>query len=317
MRFIITRILSGLAVIFVVSFMTFIILMMIPGDPALLSLGTEATPENVEALREAMGFNAPWYVQFLDWFTSFISGDLGRSYLYGEEISTLIAQRVPVTVSLALLSIIIATPLAIIIGVIAALRQNRLPDILARTLMQIGDAMPSFWLALLLLVYVAAGSDIFPISGYTPLSEGFRESLLSIILPAFVLSIGLMGTMIRIVRSSMLISLKQDYMLLAKMNGIGKLKTIIKYPLRSAIIAPLTIIGMQMAGLLSGVILVENIFSLPGLGRLLLVAVQQRDLFLLQGIVVVIVSTVVIINMITDILYRLANPTMKLGGSDE
>lgn len=106
-------------------------------------------------------------------------------------------------------------------------------------------------------------------------------------------------------------------MLLAKMNGISKLKTIIKYPLRSAIIAPLTIIGMQMAGLLSGVILVENIFSLPGLGRLLLVAVQQRDLFLLQGIVVVIVSTVIIINMITDILYRIANPTMKIGGSDE
>lgn len=317
MRFIITRILSGLAVIFVVSFMTFIILMMIPGDPALLSLGTEATPENVEALREAMGFNAPWYVQFLDWFTSFISGDLGRSYLYGEEISTLIMQRVPVTVSLALLSLLIATPISIIIGVIAALRQNRLPDILARTLMQIGDAMPAFWLALLLLVYVAARSDLFPISGYTPLSEGFIDSLLSIILPAFVLSIGLMGTMIRIVRSSMLISLKQDYMLLAKMNGISKFKTIVKYPLRSAIIAPLTIIGMQMAGLLSGVILVENIFSLPGLGRLLLVAVQQRDLFLLQGIVVVIVSTVVIINMITDILYRLANPTMRIGGSDE
>lgn len=141
--------------------------------------------------------------------------------------------------------------------------------------------------------------------------------MLSILLPSFVLSLGLMGTMIRIVRSSMLIALKEDYMLLAKMNGISKFKTIVKYPLRSAIIAPLTIIGMQMAGLLSGVILVENIFSLPGLGRLLLVAVQQRDLFLLQGIVVVIVSTVVIINMITDILYRLANPTMRIGGHDE
>ena len=317
MRFIVSRLLSGVAVIFVVSFITFIILMMIPGDPALLSLGTEATPENVEALREAMGFNEPWYVQFLEWFTSFISGDLGRSYLYGEEITTLILQRVPVTVSVAILSLLIATPIAFLIGVIAALNQNKLPDVLARTLMQIGDAMPSFWLALLLLVYVAAGSSLFPISGFTPISEGVIDSVLSILLPSFVLSLGLMGTMIRIVRSSMLIELKEDYMLLAKMNGISKFKTIVKYPLRSAIIAPLTIIGMQMAGLLSGVILVENIFSLPGLGRLLLVAVQQRDLFLLQGIVVVIVSTVVIINMITDILYRLANPTMRIGGRDE
>lgn len=311
MKEIIRRIVSSIVLIIVVSFITFFMLMMIPGDAVEISLGTEATPERVRELRAALGMDAPWYTQYLSWLTHAITGDFGVSFTYGETVTSLLTSRLPVTLSLMVMAIIIAVPLALTIGVFAALKQNKTFDIIARTLMQIGDAMPQFWIALIFLVYISAQFDVFPISGFTPFTESVYGGFMSLLLPALVLAFGMIATLIRIVRSSMLHSLKQDYMLMTRVSGMNPVVAIIKYPLRDALIAPLTVIGIQIAGLISGVIVVESIFSLPGVGRLLFSAVLKRDLFLILGLVSFIVTSVIIITLITDILYILLNKRMR------
>lgn len=317
LSFIIKRIFSGIVVLFCISFITFIVLMWIPGNSAILSLGTEATPEKVAELEQSMGLNLPWYQQYFQWLTNFLAGDWGNSYVYGEEVTTLIAQRLPVTVALAVFSFVLAIPVALFFGILSAIYKNRWLDYIARSFMQLGDAIPQFWLALMFLVFFASRLGWFPVAGYTSIDNGIGASIHSILLPSIVLAIGQIGPLIRIIRSSMLSSLEQDYMLMTKVNGISRKKAIGKYALRGSFIAPLTIMGVQLAGILGGVVLIENIFALPGIGRLLLMAVEQRDLILLQGLVIFVTSAVVFVNILTDILYRLANPVIRLGGNHE
>lgn len=315
-RYIIKRLFSGLVVLFIVSFITFYILSIIPGDTALMRLGTEATPELVAQLRASMGLDLPWYERYIHWIGAFLRGDWGESLVFGEDVFTLILQRLPVTITLAALSLLIAIPIATIMGVVSAIYQNRWIDYVARTLMQIGEAVPQFWLALIFLVVFAGQLGWFPVAGYVPFEEGMLDSLHSLLLPAIVISFGLIGILIRIIRSSMLTALQQDFMLMPKVNGLPGKTAIFKYAFRSALIAPVTTVMMQLAGLLTGTVLVESIFALPGIGRLLLVAVEQRDILLLQGLVMFITATVVLINFLADILYRLINPLIRLGGEE-
>lgn len=315
-RYIIKRLFSGLVVLFIVSFITFYILSIIPGDTALMRLGTEATPELVAQLRASMGLDLPWYERYIHWIGAFLRGDWGESLVFGEDVFTLILQRLPVTITLAALSLLIAIPIATIMGVVSAIYQNRWIDYVARTLMQIGEAVPQFWLALIFLVVFAGQLGWFPVAGYVPFEEGMLDSLHSLLLPAIVISFGLIGILIRIIRSSMLTALQQDFMLMPMVNGLPGKTAIFKYAFRSALIAPVTTVMMQLAGLLTGTVLVESIFALPGIGRLLLVAVEQRDILLLQGLVMFITATVVLINFLADILYRLINPLIRLGGEE-
>lgn len=315
-RYTIKRLFSGLVVLFIVSFITFYILSIIPGDTALMRLGTEATPELVAQLRASMGLDLPWYERYIHWIGAFLRGDWGESLVFGEDVFTLILQRLPVTITLAALSLLIAIPIATIMGVVSAIYQNRWIDYVARTLMQIGEAVPQFWLALIFLVVFAGQLGWFPVAGYVPFEEGMLDSLHSLLLPAIVISFGLIGILIRIIRSSMLTALQQDFMLMPMVNGLPGKTAIFKYAFRSALIAPVTTVMMQLAGLLTGTVLVESIFALPGIGRLLLVAVEQRDILLLQGLVMFITATVVLINFLADILYRLINPLIRLGGEE-
>lgn len=315
-RYTIKRLFSGLVVLFIVSFITFYILSIIPGDTALMRLGTEATPELVAQLRASMGLDLPWYERYIHWIGAFLRGDWGESLVFGEDVFTLILQRLPVTITLAALSLLIAIPIATIMGVVSAIYQNRWIDYVARTLMQIGEAVPQFWLALIFLVVFAGQLGWFPVAGYVPFEEGMLDSLHSLLLPAIVISFGLIGILIRIIRSSMLTALQQDFMLMPMVNGLPGKTAIFKYAFRSALIAPVTTVMMQLAGLLTGTVLVESIFALPGIGRLLLVAVEQRDILLLQGLVMFITATVVLINFLADILYRFINPLIRLGGEE-
>lgn len=317
MGFIIKRILSGLAVIFLISLFTFAVLMWIPGDPAVLTLGTDATPEKLEMLRESMGLNIPWYQQYFNWLKKLFASDWGKSYIFGEEVLNLILQRLPVTLSLAVFSIVLALPFAVILGILSALYKDKWIDYISRSFIQLGDAIPQFWLALIFLVIFAGNLGMFPISGYVAMDEGAVKSLRSITLPAIVLAIGTIGPLIRIIRSSMLSALNQDYMLMTKVNGLTKFSTVFKYALRDAVIAPVTVLGMKFAGLLGGTVLIESIFALPGIGRLLLMSVEQRDLILLQGIVIFITGSVVSINILMDIIYRTINPMIRFGGNNE
>lgn len=316
MTYTIKRLISSIVVLFVVSIITFFILSIIPGDTALMRLGTEATPELVEQLRESMGLNLPWYERYFHWASRVIRGDWGESLVFGEDVIILIMQRLPVTLSLAALSLFIAIPIATIMGVLSAIYQNRWIDYVARTIMQIGEAVPQFWLALIFLVIFSGRLGWFPATGYIPPEEGIFHSIHSLLLPAIVISIGLIGILIRIVRSSMLTALQQDFMLLPRVNGLPQTIALFKYAFRSALIAPVTAVMLQLAGLLTGTVLVESIFSLPGIGRLLLIAVEQRDILLLQGLVMFITAAVVFVNFLADLLYRLINPMIRLGGEE-
>ena len=276
-------------------------------------LGVEATPEKVEALRASMGLDRPWYVQYMHWIQGVLTGNWGTSYLYGENVWTLICQRLPVTFSVALLSMAAALVVSAILGILAALKKGSPMDLLSRTVMQIGGAVPSFWLAMLFMLLFSSYLGWFPVTGYTAPCENFGAFLKCIALPSLVLAIGELGILIRIVRSSMLTALQQDFMMSANVKGLPPARAIVHYALRSAIIAPITISGMQLAKLLGGTVIVETIFALPGIGRLMLTAVEQRDIILLQGIVLFITSMVVLVSLVTDLAVMAANPTIRTG----
>lgn len=313
LKLVVRRLLSAIAVLFVVSLIKFVVLLCIPGDPAQLILGVEATPEKVEALRASMGLDRPWYVQYMHWIQGVLTGNWGTSYLYGENVWTLICQRLPVTFSVALLSMAAALVVSAILGILAALKKGSPVDLLSRTVMQIGGAVPSFWLAMLFMLLFSSYLGWFPVTGYTAPGENFGAFLKCIALPSLVLAIGELGILIRIVRSSMLTALQQDFMMSANVKGLPPARAIVHYALRSAIIAPITISGMQLAKLLGGTVIVETIFALPGIGRLMLTAVEQRDIILLQGIVLFITSMVVLVSLVTDLAVMAANPTIRTG----
>lgn len=313
LKLVVRRLLSAIAVLFVVSLITFVVLLCIPSDPAQLILGVEATPEKVEALRASMGLDRPWYVQYMHWIQGVLTGNWGTSYLYGENVWTLICQRLPVTFSVALLSMAAALVVSAILGILAALKKGSPMDLLSRTVMQIGGAVPSFWLAMLFMLLFSSYLGWFPVTGYTAPGENFGAFLKCIALPSLVLAIGELGILIRIVRSSMLTALQQDFMMSANVKGLPPARAIVHYALRSAIIAPITISGMQLAKLLGGTVIVETIFALPGIGRLMLTAVEQRDIILLQGIVLFITSMVVLVSLVTDLAVMAANPTIRTG----
>ena len=242
-----------------------------------------------------------------------LTGNWGTSYLYGENVWTLICQRLPVTFSVALLSMAAALVVSAILGILAALKKGSPVDLLSRTVMQIGGAVPSFWLAMLFMLLFSSYLGWFPVTGYTAPGENFGAFLKCIALPSLVLAIGELGILIRIVRSSMLTALQQDFMMSANVKGLPPARAIVHYALRSAIIAPITISGMQLAKLLGGTVIVETIFALPGIGRLMLTAVEQRDIILLQGIVLFITSMVVLVSLVTDLAVMAANPTIRTG----
>ena len=293
LKLVVRRLLSAIAVLFVVSLITFVVLLCIPGA--------------------SMGLDRPWYVQYMHWIQGVLTGNWGTSYLYGENVWTLICQRLPVTFSVALLSMAAALVVSAILGILAALKKGSPMDLLSRTVMQIGGAVPSFWLAMLFMLLFSSYLGWFPVTGYTAPGENFGAFLKCIALPSLVLAIGELGILIRIVRSSMLTALQQDFMMSANVKGLPPARAIVHYALRSAIIAPITISGMQLAKLLGGTVIVETIFALPGIGRLMLTAVEQRDIILLQGIVLFITSMVVLVSLVTDLAVMAANPTIRTG----
>lgn len=309
--YILSRVKSSIVVLLVVSVITFFVLMIIPGNPAQLILGTDATPEMIADLTASMGLDKPLYQQYLGWLTDLLKLDMGTSYLYGESVTTLIVRSIPVTISISVFAMAIAVFIAFIFGMISAIKKDSIIDYFSRSIMQLGAAIPSFWIGMVFIVYFGLRLKLFPVSGYVPMDRDFMGFLNSITLPAIVLAIGEVGTLLRIVRSSMLYSLKQDYMDMARVKGLSPGKIYIKYALRGALTAPLTIIGMQFAKLAGGTVVVETIFALPGLGRLVLTAVEHRDIRLLQGLVMFITSSVVFITLIVDILIMFINPRIK------
>jgi len=285
--------------------------MIIPGNPAQLILGTDATPEAIAELHAAMGLDRPMYQQYLSWLLNLFKLDMGTSYVYGESVTALIARSIPVTFSISTFAMAIAVFIAFLFGMTSAIKKNSVIDYFSRSIMQLGAAIPSFWIGMVFIVYFGVKLKVLPVSGFVPIERNLAGFIRSIFLPSLVLAIGEVGTLLRIIRSSMLDSLKQDYMDMARVKGLSAGKTYIKYALRGALTAPLTIMGMQFAKLAGGTVVVETIFALPGIGRLVLTAVEHRDIVLLQGLVMFITSTVVFITLIVDILVMFLNPRIK------
>lgn len=311
-NYILKRVRSAIIVLFVVSVITFFIVKLIPGDAAQFILGTDATPEALAEMREALGLNRPWYIQYFSWLKDILRLDLGKSYIFGEDVSVLIAQRLPVTMSLTLFSMTIVAVFSIILGVISAIKKNSPVDYFSRVIMQLGSAFPSFWIGMIFIVYFGLRLKILPVSGFVDISAGFSEHMRSIILPGTVLAIAEVGMALRTVRTSMLGALQEDYMDMAKVKGLRNHIIYFKYALRSALIAPINVWGMQFAKLIGGTAVVETVFALPGLGRLVVVAVEQRDVILLQGIVVFVTALVIIITLAVDIGVMFINPRIRM-----
>ena len=311
-NYILKRVRSAIAVLFVVSIITFLIVKLIPGDAAQFILGTDATPEALANMREALGLNRPWYVQYFSWLKDLLHFDLGVSYIFGEKVSVLIGQRLPVTIALTLFSMTLVAIFSIVLGVLAAIKKNTFVDYFTRTIMQLGSAFPSFWIGMIFIVYFGLKLKLFPVSGFVDISEGLMPHLKSIVLPGTVLAIAEISMALRTVRTSMLGALQEDFMDMARVKGLKNHVMYFKYALRSALVAPVNVWGMQFAKLIGGTAVVETVFALPGLGRLVVVAVEQRDLILLQGIVVFVTALVIIITLAVDIGVMFINPRIRI-----
>ncbi len=312
-RYVIKRLLSALAVLFFVTLITFLVLSVIPGDQAVLALGLDATAESISELRSSMGLDRPFYVRYLEWLFSAVTFDFGSSAVYGDSVASLIASRLPVTFSLTLFSILMATLISALLGFAAALSRGKGADGIIRTAVMITSSLPSFWISLLALIFFCGHLGWFPVNGYISPAEGFGGFVRSITLPSIILAVGELALMTRMFRSSLVRSLSEDYMMACEVKGLSGTRSLLHYAGRSAIIAPITLIGNQAAKLFGGTVIVETVFSLPGIGRLLLVAVEQRDTALLQGVVLFITSMVVLMNLLTDIAVAAADPMIRLG----
>lgn len=294
-----------------VSVVIFAVLNVIPGDPAQIILGTEASPESLARLRAKLGLDLPAHIRYLEWLNGVLHGDFGASLTYNVPISQLISSRLRVTGPLAGLAILLTVLIAIPLGVFAATHHNRLGDYGIMAFSQIGLATPEFWMGILLILGFAVHWQLFPAGGFTGWDAGPLESLRSLFLPALALGLTRAAVITRLTRSSILEMLREDFIVTAWSKGLSHRKVLYKHTLRNAFIPVLTILGLQLGYLLAGTIIIETVFYLPGMGRLVLHAIYQRDLPVVQGVVLFIAVVIVLVNFLVDILYGLLDPRIR------
>lgn len=289
----------------------FWVLSVLPGDPATRILGTQATPENVERLRHDLGIDRPLVTQYVDWVGGTLSGDLGTSYVTQDEITPQIRDRVKVTLPLALFGMVLATAVAIPAGVYAASHHQKRGDTAVSVLSQLGISIPAFWAGLLLTTYVAVKWDLLPAGGFPGWSESFGGSLRSLVLPALSLALVQGAILTRYVRSAVLQVMREDYIRTARAKGLTREAALWRHGLRNAAIPVVTILGLQLAALLAGTVVIENVFVLPGLGRMLVQAIERRDLLLVQSTTLIITAAILTVNLIVDLAYNVIDPRLR------
>ncbi len=309
--FLIKRIAIGLVTLLVASLVVFAVMEVLPGDPALIMLGMNASPEALATLREQMGLNQPLPVRYLDWLGGIFVGDFGRSYTYAAPVAQLMVERASVSLPLALIALTLSTIIAIPVGIYAAARRGRAGDTLSMGAAQIGVSIPNFWFALLLVYLFAVWLRLVPAGGFPGWGGGTWPALKALILPAVALALPQAAILARVTRSAMLEVLGEDYIRTARAKGMPRRTVLWRHALRNAMIPVLTIMGLQFAFLLAGTIIIENVFYLPGLGRLVFQAISQRDLIVVEGVVMALVASVILVNLVVDILYAVIDPRMR------
>lgn len=310
-QYVLQRLLLTFVVILGVTFVVFMIVQLIPGDPARVSLGLQATEATVEVRRERMGLNRPVMEQYITWVSNAIQGNFGESLITGQPVGTTLQQRLPATLQLAGLSLIIGMAIAFPLGILSAMYPNSPLDFVASIISQLGVAIPDFWLSVLLVLLFSTTLGLLPPSGYTRIDVDFGGWLSHMILPAMTAGLISASIQTRFIRSAMLEVLNQNYIKTARAKGLRERVVVIRHALRNALITIVTILGLQVTALLSAVVVIEIVFNLPGLGRLALDAVLSRDYTVLQGAVFLMAFMVTIINFFVDMTYFFLDPRIE------
>lgn len=313
MKIILKRIAAAIPVLFIVSIMVFLMLQLLPGDPATVILGQEATPEAVEAMREQLGLNRPLVIQYVDWLSKVLQGNLGQSLVDGSNVNDLIAERLPATLELAFGSFIVALVIALPCGIVSAAKPNTVVDYICTFISMIGMSIPHFWLGMLCIIVFAVQLGLVPASGYVPFFDDPVENLKTIILPVIATGFRESAVLTRMVRSSMLEVLQSDYIRTAKAKGLAPKAILFGHALKNAMIPVITTSGLLLAGLLGGLVITETIFNIPGYGKLIIDSVFNRDFITVQSAILVSAVFVVVVNIAVDILYAFVDPRIRFG----
>jgi peptide/nickel transport system permease protein len=314
MRFLGRKLLRLVFVVIAVTTLTFLLVALLPGDVAYLIAGLTATPQEVEAIREQLGLNQPMLVRYGHWVADLLRGDLGISLRTSEPVGQAILSRLPVTIELMVLAQIIAVALAVPLGVLCAYRQNRIVDRIVTLAGFVMISIPPFVMALVLIFFVALRLDLLPATGYTPLSEGLWDNLRTFILPALSIALIEWVSLMRLLRNDMIVTLQEDFIAMARAKGLPAWHILLRHALRPSSFSLITILGLQIGTLIGGTLIIESIFALPGIGRLLLTGIFSRDYVVVQGCILFIAVAFVLINFLVDLTYSYMDPRIRVGG---
>lgn len=312
LNYIIRRLLSLIPILLIVGLVVFSILRLIPGDPAAVMLGPEATITQIEALRAKMGLDQPIYQQLISWYANIFQGDFGDSLYYRKPALLVIVERLEPTLLLMVMSLIISLLIGLPAGIFAALKRNTFIDRGLMIIAMLGISTPSFWLGLNLIMLFALSLAWFPAIGYVPIEKGgLLNSMWYLFLPAFSLGFQWAGIQARVIRSSMLDVLNSDYVRTARAKGLTEKAVIMVHTLRNALIPTLTQIGLCVAHLAGGAVVTETVFNIPGAGKLVILAIDRRDYGLVQTHILLVAMVYVVVNLIVDVLYKVVDPRIE------
>ena len=312
--YILRRLVLLIPVLLIVGTIVFTIVHLAPGDPAAIILGDTATPESLAALQKELGLDRPLIVQYVDWFTGVLRLDFGESIFLGEPVISALADRAQPTLLLTVYALTIQVAIGLTVGIISAIRRNSATDRILMMISITGAATPTFFLGILLILLFAVNLRWLPSGGYTPIQDDPVAHFQRMIMPAFALGFASAGLLARLVRSTMLDVMREDFIRTAYAKGVTERTVVTRHALRNALIPAITIIGASLGALLGGAVVTETVFTIPGMGRLVVQSIGRRDFPLIQGAIMVIAAVYVIVNLLVDILYVYIDPRVRYGG---
>ncbi|UQR66345.1 ABC transporter permease [Bradyrhizobium sp. C-145] len=310
--FVLRRLLTLLATLVGASLIIFLVLDALPGNAAQMLMGADASPDAVRALTVKLGLDQPLAVRYLQWIKGLLVGDLGNSYVYDTPVASLITERLALTIPLAIMAMTVTVTLALSAGIYTAANHNTLGDVGVMSLTQVGIALPNFWFAILLVLLFSVRLQWLSAGGFAGWDDGVWPGIKSLLLPAISLAVVQAAILARVTRSAVLEVLREDFVRTARAKGLGKREVLWRHVLRNAMIPVMTVMGLQFANLLAGTIVIENVFYLPGLGRLIFQSIANRDLIVVRNCVMLLAAMVVIVNFVVDVLYAFIDPRIKV-----
>ncbi|MEX2314524.1 MAG: ABC transporter permease [Thermomicrobiales bacterium] len=309
-QYIARRLAQMIPVVFGITLIVFVMIRAVPGDPAVTMLGEKATDAKIEIMREKLGLNEPIYMQYLYYMRDLVTLDLGESTRYRVPVDTLLWDRLQVSLSVGLMTVVLTTLISLPLGMLAALKKDSFLDNIVRSVLMVTLLMPTFYTGILLIIALSVKVDLFPTSGY---GEGFFDHVRHVFLPGFALALGISPILVRTLRNGILEAMTSDYVKTARSKGLAEQTVITRHVLRNALIPTVTLLGISIGGIIAGTVVTEKVFALPGAGALLVDSIGSRDYSTVQATVMIIAMLVVVVNLVTDITYSFIDPRVRLG----